>query len=66
MRRILKHVCVDQRTSPFFLGPRSKYVLQEALSSDAEFLASSNVMDYSYVAPSFFESLPRSLPSRRV
>ncbi|KAF8309057.1 hypothetical protein DL93DRAFT_2086239 [Clavulina sp. PMI_390] len=37
----------NQRKTPTYIGPRSKYVLQEALNSDAEFLASSNVMDYS-------------------
>lgn len=37
----------NQRRDPTYVAPRSKYVLQEALSSDAEFLASSNVMDYS-------------------
>lgn len=37
----------NQRQAPTYVGPRSKYVLQEALSADAEFLASRNVMDYS-------------------
>jgi len=37
----------NQKRTPSYMGPRSKYVLQEALSADAEFLASHNVMDYS-------------------
>jgi len=36
-----------QRHSPVYIYPQSKHVLQEAVTSDAEFLAENNIMDYS-------------------
>lgn len=40
----------DQQKSLILIQPHSGYVLQEAIKADAEFLAKSNIMDYSYVS----------------
>lgn len=38
---------VGQQRTPTLLHPHSKLVLQEAIKNDSEFLAKSNIMDYS-------------------
>ncbi|KAJ3539164.1 hypothetical protein NMY22_g4858 [Coprinellus aureogranulatus] len=40
-----------QQKTLMLVRPHSKRVLQEAIKSDAEFLAKSNIMDYSWTAP---------------
>ncbi|EGN97566.1 hypothetical protein SERLA73DRAFT_161549 [Serpula lacrymans var. lacrymans S7.3] len=37
----------DQQRSMLLIRPHSKYVIREAIKNDAEFLAKSNIMDYS-------------------
>ncbi len=40
---------VGQQRALTLVQPHSKVVLQEAIKADCEFLAKSNIMDYSYV-----------------
>jgi 1-phosphatidylinositol-3-phosphate 5-kinase len=42
-----------QKRALILLHPHSKIILEEGISSDADFLAQSNIMDYSYVLRSF-------------
>ena len=44
-----------QQKTLMLVRPHSKKVLEEAIRSDAEFLAKSNIMDYSYVTVHVFD-----------
>lgn len=43
--------CSGQQQLLTFIRPHSSFVLREALRGDADFLARSNIMDYSYACP---------------
>lgn len=45
-----------QQQTLTLVRPHSKAVLQEAIKSDADFLAKSNIMDYSYVESTVLKS----------
>jgi 1-phosphatidylinositol-3-phosphate 5-kinase len=40
---------IGQQRAPLLIQPHSKHILQEAIKADADFLAKSNIMDYSSV-----------------
>lgn len=57
-----KHACTafsytlftpGQQRAPLLIQPHSGYILHEAIKVDAEFLAKSNIMDYSYVSSAY-------------
>ena len=58
------HDVVGQQRALTLVRTHSKVVLQEAIKADCEFLARSNIMDYSYVARLFCASptVPDHIP----